>query len=96
MRPDDRSRLQKNGLSPSPHHAEHIPGEKREWADKDAGVYYYDDLVVLRTARTPAVLVEAGIIVNRIEEQTLQEPAMLSTIATSIAQGLTDCKAISK
>jgi len=28
-------------------------------------VHYYDNLIVLKTARTPAVLLEAGVILNR-------------------------------
>jgi N-acetylmuramoyl-L-alanine amidase len=88
--------LKRAGLIPSPHHAENIPGENREWADQDAGVYYFDDLVVLRTATTPAVLVEAGVIVNRAEEELIQQAAMRSTITAAIARGLSDCGAIAK
>lgn len=88
------SALKQAGFSPSAHHAEQIPGEGREWADQDAGVYYFDDLVVLRTASTPAVLLEAGVIVNRDEEVAIQEPSIRSNIAMAVAQGLTDCKAI--
>lgn len=56
--------LKQKGLQKSAHHAEPFPGESKEWADKENGVYYYDDLVVLKTAKMPAVLLEAGVIVN--------------------------------
>jgi N-acetylmuramoyl-L-alanine amidase len=36
--------------------------------NKETGVYSYDQLVVLRKARMPAVLLEAGSIINRDEE----------------------------
>ena len=53
------------------HHHERIAGENRPFADEDAGVYAFDDLVVLKTATMPAVLVECGVIVNPKEEQAL-------------------------
>jgi hypothetical protein len=48
-------------------HAHRRSGRRR--APLDAGVYRYDQLVVLRS--TPAVLLEAGSIVNRQEELEL-------------------------
>lgn len=86
--------LEQAGLHPSHHHAENIPGENRAWADKDAGVYYYDDLVVLKSAKIPAVLIEAGVIVNRQEEQTIRQTQVRKVIANAIARGLSDCGAI--
>lgn len=86
--------LRRAGLQPSSHHAENISGENKEWADERNGVYYYDNLAVLRSAVMPAVLLEAGIIVNRGEEERLQQPAMRSTIANAVAEGLAECGAI--
>jgi N-acetylmuramoyl-L-alanine amidase len=83
--------LMQAGLRASPHHGENLPGENREWADRTFGVYYFDDLVVLKSAVTPAVLIEAGVIVNREEELAVQEPAQRAMIAASIARGLSDC-----
>ncbi|NTV10173.1 MAG: N-acetylmuramoyl-L-alanine amidase [Zoogloea sp.] len=85
--------LQEAGFRPAEHHAERIPGESREWADRAAGVYYFDDLVVLRTAPMPAVLLEAGVIVNRDEELRLQAPASRKAIADAIVRGLAGCQA---
>lgn len=86
--------LKEQGLHPTPHHAEPIAGESREWADQANGVYYYDELVVLRTATVPAVLLEAGVIVNRDEELALQQPEMRSAISAAVERGLIACGAI--
>lgn len=56
--------LRQAGCTPSPQHAEPIVGENRPFADAVNGVHYYDDLVVLKTATIPAVLLEAGVIVH--------------------------------
>ncbi len=86
--------LRQAGLKATPHHAARIPGEFKQWADREAGVYYYDELVVLKSTDTPAVLLEAGVILNRNDELALQEPAMQSAIAAAVAAGLDECGAI--
>ena len=50
------------------HHAEPIGGENRALLDARCGVYQYDDLVVLKDFRSPAVLFEAAVVVNSDEE----------------------------
>lgn len=84
-------RLRGAGFRPSLHHAEPIPGENRPLADAANGVYFFDDLVVLKTAAMPAVLFEAGIIVNRRDEVRLQENKARHAVARAIAQGLAAC-----
>lgn len=88
--------LRRQGFLPTPHHAEKIPGENREWADETNGVYYFDHLVVLRTAASPAVLFEAGVILNPTEEHRLQMPEVRKAIATAIHRGLGECGALGK
>lgn len=83
--------LKEQGLHPSAHHAEKIAGENRQWANQDNGVYYYDDLIVLKTATMPAVLLEAGVIVNRDEEQSIQTVEMRHIFATAVNNGLLRC-----
>jgi N-acetylmuramoyl-L-alanine amidase len=41
---------------------------RRELLDREAGVYRYDELIVLKTTNMPAALLEAGSIINRDEE----------------------------
>lgn len=86
--------LRRQGFSPATHHAEPVPGESRAWADQRNGVYYYDDLVVLKSANMPAVLLEAGVIVNRMQEQVLSDIRTQNRIAGAIAQGLQDCRVL--
>jgi N-acetylmuramoyl-L-alanine amidase len=83
--------LKTAGFKPSAHHAEKIPGENRPWADQDAGVYYFDDLVVLKTAASPAILIEAGVIINRAEELNIQTPVTRIAFAQAVAKGLSTC-----
>ncbi|MCP5159257.1 MAG: N-acetylmuramoyl-L-alanine amidase [Gammaproteobacteria bacterium] len=84
--------LRAAGLTPSLHHAEPIPGEGRILLDADWGVYRFDELIVLKTATMPAVLLEAGILVNRAEEERLRDPTYQQRIATAIGQALhRDC-----
>jgi N-acetylmuramoyl-L-alanine amidase len=42
--------------------------------NKETGVYSYDELVVLKSTRMPAVLLEAGSIINRDEELEMDSP----------------------
>lgn len=77
--------LRAAGLTPSLHHAEPIAGENRPLLDAERGIYRYDDLVVLKYATLPAVLVEAGIIVNPADERALATDAVRDRIAAAIA-----------
>lgn len=86
--------LKQQGLHPSQHHAEAIAGENKTWADQENGVFYYDNLVVLKTAAMPAVLLEAAVIANRHDEENVQTPQERLRIATAVAQGLLACDAI--
>lgn len=85
------ARLRAAGFAPSLYHAEPIPGESKPFADRPNGVHYYDNLVVLHSASQPAVLLEAGVIVNRAEELVLREPATQRRIAGAVAEGVRAC-----
>jgi N-acetylmuramoyl-L-alanine amidase len=79
------------GFVPSLYHADPIPGENKPFADKLNGVHYYDNLIVLKTARSPAVLLEAGVLVNRDEELKLRSEETQRRMAGAVAQGLSSC-----
>jgi N-acetylmuramoyl-L-alanine amidase len=76
------------GFVPSLHHAEKIPGESRELVDSERGIYRFDDLLILKSAKMPAVLVECGIIVNRDEEVLLGTPVNQIRIALAIVSAV--------
>ncbi|MDD2725234.1 MAG: N-acetylmuramoyl-L-alanine amidase [Methylovulum sp.] len=86
--------LKQDGFHPSRHHAEAITGEGKEWADQANGVFYYDNLVVLKTAAMPAVLLEAAVIANRLDEETVRQPETRQRIAAAVAKGLANCGVI--
>src|SRR5262249_26219284 len=77
--------LFRRGLYYSPHHAENIPGEGRILLDSDRGIYQYDNLVILREVAAPAVLVEAGVIVNRDEEPVIDSDERRQLIGEAMA-----------
>ena len=85
---DIGSSLLKAGFTPSLHYAEQIKGENRPLVDRKRGIYDYDDLIILKTAPIPAVLLECGVIVNRQEESRLSDPAYQQKLAQAVAAGI--------
>jgi len=70
---------------------------RRELVDAAAGVYRYDQLIVLRNARMPAILLEAGSIINRQEELDMASPQRRALIGAAIAAAVEDfCAARSR
>src|SRR5277367_1845744 len=77
--------LQKHGLHYTPHYTLPLMGRYRhELIDEEAGVYRYDHLIVLHTAHMPAVLLEAGSIINRQEELELSTPERRLMVAVAV------------
>ncbi len=77
--------LQARGLQFTPHYTLALMGHRRrELLDPVAGVYRYDALIVLRMTRMPALLLEAGSIVNRAEELDLGTPERRARTSAAI------------
>ena len=77
--------MQKRGLHYTPHYTLPVMERYRhELIDEEAGVYRYDHLIVLHSARMPAVLLEAGSIINRQEELELATPERRLMVAEAI------------
>ncbi len=79
------------GFKPTDHHALGIAGEDRLQLDPKLGIYDAD-FVVVRLGKIPAILFEAGVIVNRSEALALQEPATQNQMAEAILNGLSCLK----
>jgi N-acetylmuramoyl-L-alanine amidase len=83
--------LQARGLHYTPHYTLPLMGRhRRELIDADAGVYRYDQLIVLRKTVMPAVLLEAGSIVNREEELELAGPERRTLTSAAITAAVED------
>lgn len=85
------ARLRAAGFAPSRYHADPGVGEGRLFADEANGVHWFDDLAVAASAAMPAVLVEAGVIVNPAEERGLADASVQERIARAIAEGIEQC-----
>ena len=81
--------LEAQGLKPSLHHAEAVPGENRALLDPKLGIYRFDELAVLRGATMPALLLESGVIVNRDEEKAIQSGLYHPKIAAALVEAVT-------
>jgi N-acetylmuramoyl-L-alanine amidase len=78
--------MKARGLDYAHQYTQAIMGRYRHpLLDKDTGVYSYDELVVLRKTRMPAVLLEAGSIINRDEELKMDSAERRDIISDGVA-----------
>jgi N-acetylmuramoyl-L-alanine amidase len=63
---------------------------QRPLLDSDAGVYRYDELIVLRMTTMPAVLLESGSIINRDEELVMASDEHKNKVATAVTSAVTE------
>jgi N-acetylmuramoyl-L-alanine amidase len=81
--------LKEKGLAYTPHYTEKFMGPRRRTlVDKEAGVYRFDKLAVLTLTAMPAVLFEAGSIINRDEELLMESPERQAAIADAVADAV--------
>jgi N-acetylmuramoyl-L-alanine amidase len=73
------------GLPYAEQYSQPIMGRHRHpLLNKETGVYSYDELIVLRKTRMPAVLLEAGSIINRDEELEMASPERRNIISSGV------------
>ncbi len=73
----------------TPHYTDRIMGSRqRLLVDAFAGVYRYDQLIVLKKSHMPAVLLEAGSIINRDEELLVGSTEHQERIAAAVTDAV--------
>jgi N-acetylmuramoyl-L-alanine amidase len=81
--------LKARGLQYTPHYVEKFMGHRqRLLVDLRAGVYRYDQLIVLKSTRMPAVLLEAGSIINRDEELVMHSPERQALVGAAVTDAV--------
>jgi N-acetylmuramoyl-L-alanine amidase len=84
-------RMRAHGFRFAEQYSQPIMGKYRhDLLDRNAGVYRYDHLVVLMKTQMPAVLLEAGSIINRDEEQQVagreRQDATIAAVADALKE----------
>ena len=82
--------LRDRNFVPTLHHAEPIKGENRALLDAKLGVYDFPKLAVLRSASSPALLFEAGVITHRDEEALLETPEHRAKLIAALLEMVED------
>jgi N-acetylmuramoyl-L-alanine amidase len=81
--------LKARSLQYTPHYVEKFMGHRqRLLVDARAGVYRYDQLIVLRKTHMPAVLLEAGSIINRDEEVLMNSHERQALISAAVTDAV--------
>jgi N-acetylmuramoyl-L-alanine amidase len=81
--------LRKRGLQYASHYTDPIMGHRqRLLIDAQAGVYRYDQLIVLKDTGMPAVLLEAGSIINREEELRMGSAEHQALVSAAVADAV--------
>jgi N-acetylmuramoyl-L-alanine amidase len=77
--------MKAQGLQYAQQYAQAVMGRyQHPLLNKETGIYSYDQLVVLRTTRMPAVLLEGGSIINRDEELKMSSPERRDIISSAV------------
>ena len=83
------AQLKARGFAYTPHYKESFMGaRRRQLLDAETGVYRYDKLLILRTARMPSVLLEAGSIIHRDEELLMGKEEHQLQIAVAVTEAV--------
>ncbi|GHD65878.1 N-acetylmuramoyl-L-alanine amidase [Jeongeupia chitinilytica] len=81
------SAMKRAGFAPNLHHVMNDAGEGYVVLDPELAVYR-SSLVVVKYATVPALLLEAGVIINRDEALTMKQPATRRRVADAVASAM--------
>jgi len=84
--------MREAGFGPTLHHAEKIPGENRPLIDRRTGVYEFTDLVVVKAAPLPSILLECGVIAHRDEELDVAQRSYQERVGKAILAALIEAR----
>ncbi len=84
--------MREAGFKPTLHHAEKIPGENRPLIDRETGVYEFTDLVVVKAAALPSLLLECGVIAHRDEELEVAKRSYQERVAKALLSALEEAR----
>jgi len=84
--------MREAGFRPTLHHAEKIPGENRPLIDRRTGVYEFTDLVVVKAAPLPSILLECGVIAHRDEELDVAQRSYQERVGKAILAALIEAR----
>ncbi len=79
------------GFKPNYYHANPPFGKKRELFFSNRPIYQYDNLVILKKSEVPAILIEAGVLINRQEALWIAQENVRLTFANAVAKGTDEC-----
>jgi N-acetylmuramoyl-L-alanine amidase len=81
--------MKAQGLQYAEQYSQAIMGRyQRPLLNRETGVYSYDKLIVLRKTKMPAVLLEAGSIINRDEELKMDSPERRDIISSGVTAAI--------
>lgn len=72
----------------STYHSMNVKGERKKIIDRYRGIYNSTNLAILNNVETPAVLIEAGVIVNRKEETKINTRLFKEVFSNSISKSI--------
>jgi N-acetylmuramoyl-L-alanine amidase len=81
--------MKAQGLRYEPQYTDKVMKQyQHELLDADVGIYRYDQLIVLKDTKMPAVLLEAGSIINRDEELVMNSQARRDATTEAVSKAV--------